>query len=651
MRRRSGFSSGAAAALTLWVFGFLAAGAASAQPSPAGQPLRQQVEARFDVLPLSDGLLLRPRAELSGVRAIEVRGGELAIDGREASADELERRVGAEAAAPVRALLALGAEELHDLFGFDESEEAVVPTVPVPGAPPLPPPPPGVPDDLRDRLRDQLESEGVPLDEQQEQLRERLREELERRAEEMRDREQDLERELERVHRRRRSSAERFVVGTPVRVEKGDRVAGVVSVGGGVTVDGEVEGDAVSIGAPARIDGQVDGAVIGVGGGVRLGPEARVMGDVVSVGGPLVRAPGAEVHGEVIEVSLWQGLAGGWGRGWGGWDVGPFGDRHDYFEGALGRLLRTSLGLVVLILLGILVAAVARPALERVSNRIVAEPWKAGLVGILAIVLFVPLLVMVCVLLAISIVGIPLLLLVPFAVLACVFLVFFGYLAAAHALGRWSERRFGWRVPSTARALVLGLFLLHMWSLTARIVDVVDSSHDFGGFLVVMLWLFWMLLGLMAVSMGIGAVLLGRRGAAPVAAPVPSPQPPPGPVPHHPVAHHPVTGSGIAIPAAAGAAAGAGVAAASLSSAPPPAPPVAQSSAVMEPAPEPELGSAPDAERDSWADERWEDEVRRPARADADWPGPADEPGPSADEADAESEAEAEAAEGDDRRP
>ncbi|HET9767886.1 MAG TPA: hypothetical protein VFS60_13605, partial [Thermoanaerobaculia bacterium] len=59
--------------------------AAPAAPAPptaaAGQPLRQQVEARFEVLPVSDGLLLRPKQAMDGIRALEVRDGQLAIDG------------------------------------------------------------------------------------------------------------------------------------------------------------------------------------------------------------------------------------------------------------------------------------------------------------------------------------------------------------------------------------------------------------------------------------------------------------------------------------------------------------------------------------------------------------------------------------------
>ena len=137
-----------------------------------------------------------------------------------------------------------------------------------------------------------------------------------------------------------------------------------------------------------------------------------------------------------------------------------------------------------------------------------------------------PAAIIVLILLAVSIIGIPLLLLWPFAVIACVFAAFFGYLAAAHALARWSEGRFGWKLRGPVTAMVLGLFLLHVPWVMARLVDVVDSARDVGGFLRLMLLLFWMLVNLCAGFVGIGAMILARkRGPAP-ALPVVAPPPP-----------------------------------------------------------------------------------------------------------------------------
>jgi hypothetical protein len=479
----------------------------------AGQPLRQQVESRFEVLPVSDGLVLRPRQPMAGIRTLEVRDGQLAIDGREAEADDLERRIGAAAAAPVRSLLELDPDELRDLFGLSTS---------------LPEPPDQLPPADQGAMDQQMAERRAEIERQQAEIRQRIEEELSRRADDVQRRPEDLARELERAGRRgrhRRDSDARVVMGTPVHVEKDETTGDVVAVGGSITVEGEVDGDAVAVGGSNHITGTVEGTAVSVGGSVHLGPEARVMGDVVSVGGTVEREPGAEVMGQVTEVSLWQGLGGSFVFPW---NVARHGTIDGgYFDGALLRFVRCIVFVLVLILFGALASAVARNPLERISAVAGEEPWKAAVVGLLAVLLFLPAILIVLVLLAVSIVGIPLLLLWPFGVLACVFAAVFGYFCSAHALARWSERRFGWRVAGPIATMVLGVFLLQGAWLMARLVDVVDSSHNFAGFLRIMLLLFWMLVNLSAALVGVGSLILARRRGPIPAQPLLAASPPP----------------------------------------------------------------------------------------------------------------------------
>jgi hypothetical protein len=562
---RGGLEALRALALCLVSMATFAHAALQAQTPPAGQPLRQQVEERFEVLPISGGLLLRPRQDYDGIRAVEVRDGELAIDGEDAEPVDLERRVGRAAAAPVLSLLELEDDELRGLFqtgpALSDTEAAAraeaqtpgqpqaTPPYALPGSgapfPPLPPIPPGLPDAERERLEREIER-------QHEEMRRRIEEAMEQRSDDMERAEEDMDRAYRDARRHGRSSSrERVIFGTPVRVAPHERTGQVVAIGGSVTVDGEVSASAVAVGGPVIVNGTVDEDVVSVGSGVRLGPQARVGGDVISVGGSIHRAPGAEVDGEVVEIGFWEGLAGGWGLG-PSWDE----HRYDYFEGSLSRFVRALVSLAVLLLVAALIAVFGKAGLERIGNQIAYEPWKAAVVGLLVIFLFVPVMLMVLVLLAISVIGIPLLLLWPFAVVGCFFLAFFGYLAAAHAVGRWSERRFGWRLRAPLTPVLMGLFLVHAPWVLARLVDVVDSSNDFAGFLVVTLWLFWFALNLTLLVIGTGGMMLGRKGGTvpatvPPVVPPPSTQPPLAPL-----------GGGYHGGAAAlgGAAAGAGVA-------------------------------------------------------------------------------------------
>ena len=99
--------------------------------------------------------------------------------------------------------------------------------------------------------------------------------------------------------------------------------------------------------------------------------------------------------------------------------------------------------MVVLLLLTLLVRLVAGGTVERVRAKAVEAPWMCALVGLAVELFFVPVLIVVAVILAISIIGIPLLLLIPFVVLAFLLALVVGYTGVAQAVGDWVGRRFG----------------------------------------------------------------------------------------------------------------------------------------------------------------------------------------------------------------
>src|SRR6187399_3011449 len=76
----------------------LAASHAAAQTrrsDPAS--LRADVEQRFDVLPISGGVALRPKDASRGIRSIEIVDGPLAVDGQPVTGTELRDKLGADA--------------------------------------------------------------------------------------------------------------------------------------------------------------------------------------------------------------------------------------------------------------------------------------------------------------------------------------------------------------------------------------------------------------------------------------------------------------------------------------------------------------------------------------------------------------------------
>jgi hypothetical protein len=294
-----------------------------------------------------------------------------------------------------------------------------------------------------------------------------------------------------------------------------------VRFGGDVEVaeDEAIDDDVVVILGSARVDGRVDGAVVAVGGSVHLGPKADVRGDVTAVGGSVERAKGSVVQGQINEVRIAKPTFGPLVNvhPWREWQW--FGDTVRNPFGGSVDLVATLVRIGLIGLLAALMIAVLPGPVRRVADRVGAEPWRAGFVGLAAQLLFVPLLVITVVVLAVSIIGIPLLLLVPFGLIAVAVAFLMGFAGASCAIGRWIGERAGSGVPSLLVSLVVGLAVVFALTVIARFAGlaglparVVLSTVLVAGFLV----------EYVAWTVGLGGVLLSRFGRRATAGAVPS---------------------------------------------------------------------------------------------------------------------------------
>jgi len=365
--------------------------AASQAAADEPQALRARIEQRYDVVPLSSGLALRPKSPRGGVRLIEISD-TIAVNGVPVTGSELRERVGADADAILR-LSYLDARALRDLFGPVAAEREIRPEREAPPTPAAPP------------------------------------------------------------------AAER----SPRRRSGGDRVR----VFGDVVVDEdeEVSGQIVAVLGSVRINGEVGNQVVAVLGSVDLGPRAIVRGDVVTVGGRLRRAPGSQIEGAVTEVPLSDVGARvnmPWLDGWGPYVVGGF--------RPVARLIGTTFRFVLLSLAACLAFVVARRGVEGSAQRVADDPVKATLVGLVAWVLFVPMIVLTAIVLAISLVGIPLLVLLPFAVVAVLVMALVGFSGTAYAIGQWVRRRFGIATTSGFADICTGILVILLPLLLGRVV-------------------------------------------------------------------------------------------------------------------------------------------------------------------------------------
>jgi hypothetical protein len=292
--------------------------------------------------------------------------------------------------------------------------------------------------------------------------------------------------------------------GPPRPIRGGDRVR----FGGNVEVraDEVISGDVVAIGGNVSVDGEVTGDVVAIGGNLALGSTADVAGDVVVVGGNLQRDPGARVRGQVQEVGFGNIP---WPRGIGRDVISelPRGVPFGRSFGSLFALLSTVTRIAILGILVSIVLLFGRGYVEQIGVRAAEEPLKAGLVGLLIQLLFVPVLVATIVVMVVTIIGIPLLVLIPFALVAFALLFLIGFTAVVYDVGRLATSRFGWQGQNPYLVAFAGIVMVLLPVVIGRLVG-------FGGTLVSPITWTLLLLGFLAEyvawTVGLGAVALVR---------------------------------------------------------------------------------------------------------------------------------------------
>ena len=200
--------------------------------------LRRRVMARFDVVPLAQGVAL---SGASVERRVEIDNGVVMAGGVPLTGEELRRRLGADAALVLR-LSYVDNAALRRMFASPPAAPVAPPAPPAPAAvvkPPVPPTP--APPPVFDRPS--------PA-------------------------------EVERVYRR---TGARLTLGKSITVaEDEDITEAVVALGGSV-----------------RIEGRVRDGVVVVGGDLELAPTAEVRGDISVIGGSVTMAAGSRHTGQL----------------------------------------------------------------------------------------------------------------------------------------------------------------------------------------------------------------------------------------------------------------------------------------------------------------------------------------------------------------
>jgi cytoskeletal protein CcmA (bactofilin family) len=294
--------------------------------------------------------------------------------------------------------------------------------------------------------------------------------------------------------------------------------------------DEVVDATVVVVAADLEVAGRVRGDVVVIDGDIRLAPGGRIDGDVRYSGGTVIDQ-GARVAGDVVrvtpaEVAIEQRVrdemrselrreirsevqdATRSRRG------GSFFGR---VFGGLGGAIAQLFMVLVLGIIGAIVTHFAAPNLDAVAETARRTPGRALTVGTAGGFLILPAFVLGIVALAISIIGIPALILwVPLFPVAVVLGGGLGYLAVARNVGVWvSRQRFpymGWvRISNPVTLIAGGALALASPIIAAEMVSVFPWT----GALEVLLKVTGFMLGMIATLLGFGSVLLTRAGRRP----------------------------------------------------------------------------------------------------------------------------------------
>ncbi len=283
-------------------------------------------------------------------------------------------------------------------------------------------------------------------------------------------------------------AADRFSIGDST-VAAGKHAAGPVAVAGTLHVRGIIDGDALTYGGDIVVHqgGEIRGsanAILGkivLDGGTVDGDSRTLAGDLRAV--DVAHAAVVRTAGSATMHAL--ALAGGW--------------------------------LAVLVIVGIGVLIFASTNLDAVSDALERGFGKSLLAGVATQLALAPVLVLLCIGLALTILGV---LLIPFAIVAYVLaaagLVTLGYLAIARLVGRGilgaTEQDDSMRRSAALRCLVYGLLVLMVpWLIAGALTSFPRAELLAHMVAVAVTWV--------AASAGLGAAVVSRGGVKRAVAP------------------------------------------------------------------------------------------------------------------------------------
>jgi len=247
--------------------------------------------------------------------------------------------------------------------------------------------------------------------------------------------------------------------------------------------DEEVDGDVTAMGGDVVVKGVVDGNVVALWGDVLVTSTGIIEEDAISVRGEVTVEPGGIIKGEKMEV---KGNIPG--ANFPSIIIQPKIIPRGF--GILGWMVK----LLILLFLGMIVFSVVPKNVSKVKERIENEFLKSFLIGLLALVLFLP----VFVLLLITIIGIPLAILLPLVVVVAFIL---GYTSVCLYVGEKIKQNTNIKPQTTLLTVLLGIIVIELISILGLFTGVLTAFY-------------WIIISFILL-VGLGSVILTRFGTRP----------------------------------------------------------------------------------------------------------------------------------------
>ena len=224
--------------------------------------------------------------------------------------------------------------------------------------------------------------------------------------------------------------------------------------------------DLVAIKGNINVKGDVGGDIVAVLGSIHLYPTARVAGDVVSIGGKIEKDEGAKVKGEITEIVI----------GKGGEKMAEVYAPLVVGMGVGGLLVLKALAFLGFIGLSMIIVSFMTGQIGAISSKIEKEWLKTLLWGIAGFVLIGP----IAILLAITVIGIPLIIVEMILVSIAMFA---GYIAVSQLIGKKFTKAI--RRPNQPMIVevlwgLAILFLVDMIPVLGMIVKCLAMTFGFG---------------------------------------------------------------------------------------------------------------------------------------------------------------------------